>query len=81
MEHLVWIDCEMTGLDPRADLLLEVACLVTDSDLNVLGEGVDIVIATPLNQLERMGDSFVPSLREYTTRTRSAPRWPCSVMV
>lgn len=56
MERLVWIDCEMTGLDPRSDLLLEVACLVTDSDLAVLGEGVDIVIATPAADLERMGD-------------------------
>ena len=42
--HLVWIDCEMTGLDLRQDALIEVAVLVTDSELNVLGDGVDIVI-------------------------------------
>ncbi|WP_203962529.1 oligoribonuclease [Actinocatenispora thailandica] len=42
--HLVWIDCEMTGLDLRRDALIEVAVLVTDSELNVLGDGVDIVI-------------------------------------
>ncbi|HCT80918.1 MAG TPA: oligoribonuclease [Micromonosporaceae bacterium] len=42
-DRLVWIDCEMTGLSPH-DSLIEVAALVTDPDLNVLGEGVDIVI-------------------------------------
>jgi oligoribonuclease len=41
---LVWIDCEMTGLDLRRDALIEIAVLVTDGDLNVLGEGVDVVI-------------------------------------
>ena len=38
---LVWIDCEMTGLDLGRDALIEVAALVTDPDLNVLGDGVD----------------------------------------
>ncbi|MGN9912258.1 oligoribonuclease [Phytohabitans sp. LJ34] len=41
---LVWIDCEMTGLDLGKDALIEVAALVTDPDLHVLGEGVDVVI-------------------------------------
>ncbi|MGC4892063.1 MULTISPECIES: oligoribonuclease [unclassified Micromonospora] len=41
---LVWIDCEMTGLDLGRDALIEVAALVTDPDLNVLGDGVDVVI-------------------------------------
>ncbi|CAN5276619.1 oligoribonuclease [soil metagenome] len=41
---LVWIDCEMTGLDLSKDKLIEVAALVTDSELNVLGEGIDLVI-------------------------------------
>ncbi|MFI6262322.1 oligoribonuclease [Micromonospora sp. NPDC051006] len=41
---LVWIDCEMTGLDLGRDKLIEVAALVTDPDLNVLGDGVDVVI-------------------------------------
>ena len=40
-DRIVWIDCEMTGLDAEADALVEVACLVTDAELNVLGEGVD----------------------------------------
>jgi oligoribonuclease len=41
---MVWIDCEMTGLDLGRDALIEVAALVTDPDLNVLGDGVDVVI-------------------------------------
>jgi oligoribonuclease len=51
---LVWIDCEMTGLDPTSDLLIEVAALVTDSDLNVIGEGVDVVIGATREELARM---------------------------
>ena len=43
-EELVWIDCEMTGLDLGSDRLIEIAALVTDADLNVLGDGVDVVI-------------------------------------
>jgi oligoribonuclease len=41
---LVWVDCEMTGLDLGHDVLIEVAALVTDADLNLLGDGVDVVI-------------------------------------
>jgi oligoribonuclease len=43
-DRLVWIDCEMTGLDLGRDALIEIAVLVTDGELNVLGEGVDVVI-------------------------------------
>ncbi len=43
-DHLVWLDAEMTGLDVEKDVLIEVAALVTDSELNVLGDGVDVVI-------------------------------------
>jgi oligoribonuclease len=53
---LVWIDCEMTGLDLRSDALIEVAALVTDPDLNVLGEGVDVVIHAGDAQLDGMVD-------------------------
>ena len=52
----MWIDCEMTGLDLGSDLLIEVAALVTDSELNVLGEGVDVVIGATEEQLTRMPD-------------------------
>lgn len=53
---MVWIDCEMTGLDLERDALIEVAALVTDGDLNVLGEGVDLLIKPPAGALEAMGD-------------------------
>ena len=43
-DRLVWIDCEMTGLDLGRDALIEIAALVTDGDLQVLGDGVDLVI-------------------------------------
>lgn len=55
-ERLVWIDCEMTGLDLEADALIEVAALVTDYDLEVLGEGVDIVVRPPQAALDQMID-------------------------
>ncbi|SBT52761.1 oligoribonuclease [Micromonospora auratinigra] len=51
---LVWIDCEMTGLDLGRDALIEVAALVTDPDLNVLGEGVDVVIHADEAALDAM---------------------------
>jgi oligoribonuclease len=55
-ERLVWIDCEMTGLDLGADALIEVAALVTDFDLNVLGEGIDLIIKPPDGALDQMND-------------------------
>jgi oligoribonuclease len=55
-DRLVWIDCEMTGLDLVNDALIEVAVLITDSDLNVLGEGVDLVIRPPDGALAQMSD-------------------------
>ncbi|SEJ68534.1 oligoribonuclease [Demequina mangrovi] len=60
---LVWIDCEMTGLDVGSDALVEVACLVTDSDLNVLGDGVSVVIKPSAEALAGMGD-FVRTMHE-----------------
>jgi oligoribonuclease len=53
---LVWIDCEMTGLDLGKDALIEVAALVTDPDLNVLGDGVDVVIHADDAALDGMPD-------------------------
>ena len=54
--HLVWIDCEMTGLDLTRDKLIEVAVLVTDSELNVLDPGLDLVISADDAALEDMVD-------------------------
>ena len=53
---LVWIDCEMTGLDLTRDVLIEVAALVTDGDLNVLGDGVDVVVKPTAAALAQMTD-------------------------
>ena len=54
--NLIWIDCEMTGLSLKNDLLVEIAVLVTDSELNLIGEGVDVVIHATESQLEGMND-------------------------
>ena len=54
--HLVWIDCEMTGLDLTRDKLIEVAVLVTDSELNVLDPGLDLVISAEDADLADMAD-------------------------
>ena len=54
--HLIWIDCEMTGLDLEKDVLVEIAVLVTDSELNVIGDGVDVVIKATDAQLKAMND-------------------------
>jgi len=55
-DRIVWIDCEMTGLSLEHDALVEVAALVTDADLTVLGEGVDVVIRPPAEALAHMPD-------------------------
>ena len=60
-DRLVWIDCEMTGLDLGADALIEVAALVTDFELNVLGDGVDLVVSPPPEALDQM-DDFVRNM-------------------
>ena len=60
-DRLVWIDCEMTGLDLGADALIEVAALVTDFELNVLGDGVDVIVKPPPEALEQM-DDFVRTM-------------------
>ena len=53
-EELVWIDCEMTGLDLKSDKLIEIAALVTDAELNVLGDGIDVVIHADAEDLSGM---------------------------
>jgi oligoribonuclease len=55
-DRLVWIDCEMTGLDLSADALVEIACIVTDGELNAVDDGVDVVIKPPAVALEGMAD-------------------------
>ncbi len=60
---LVWIDCEMTGLSLATDALIEVAALVTDAELNVLGDGIDVVITPSDEALSQMGE-FVRSMHD-----------------
>jgi len=55
-DRMVWIDCEMTGLSLETDALVEVAALVTDGELTVLGDGVDVVIRPPDEALAQMPD-------------------------
>ena len=56
LPHLIWIDCEMTGLSPEKDVLVEIAVLVTDSELNVIGDGIDLVIKATPEQLAGMNE-------------------------
>jgi oligoribonuclease len=55
-DRLVWIDCEMTGLDLTSDALVEIACVVTDGELNTLDDGIDVVIKPPPEALDQMAD-------------------------
>jgi oligoribonuclease len=55
-DHLVWIDCEMTGLDLARDALIEIACIVTDAQLTPVDDGVDLVIKPPAEALDHMPD-------------------------
>jgi oligoribonuclease len=54
MDRIVWIDCEMTGLDFANDQLVEVACIVTDNELNELDDGFEVVIKVPQEKLDAM---------------------------
>ncbi len=55
-DRLVWIDCEMTGLDLTSDALVEIACVVTDGELKALDGGVDVLIKPAAEALDGMGD-------------------------
>jgi oligoribonuclease len=62
---LVWMDLEMTGLDPASDTIVEIATIVTDDDLAVVAEGPDLVVQTPAAALDAMSDV----VREMHTRS------------
>ena len=55
-DRLVWIDCEMTGLDHEHDALIEIACLVTDGELNIPDDGIDVIIKPPPEAVDQMSD-------------------------
>jgi oligoribonuclease len=77
-EHLVWIDCEMTGLDIRRDALIEIAVLVTDGELTVLGEGVDLVIHADETALAGMPE-IVREMHERSGLTDAVRASPVTV--
>ncbi len=74
-DRLVWIDCEMTGLDLARDALIEIACLVTDGNLNVLDEGVDFVIKPPAEAVDQM----VPVVRDMHTTSGLIDELPSGI--
>ena len=53
---IVWVDCEMTGLDLEQDALIEIAVVVTDSDLKLVDEGIDVLVTPPAAALAQMSD-------------------------
>ena len=55
-ENLVWIDCEMTGLNPESDCLVEVAVVITNSELEILDSGLDVVIKPRAESWQKMSD-------------------------
>ncbi|GAB2715773.1 oligoribonuclease [Halomonas garicola] len=78
---LIWIDLEMTGLDPNRERIIEVATLVTDGDLNTVAEGPVIAVKQPDSLLEQMDDwnrkthgesGLVKRVQESTTDTAAA---------
>lgn len=64
-DRLVWIDCEMTGLDPSSDELVEIAVILTDFDLRPLHEGIDIIIKPDQSALDGMND-FVREMHRHS---------------
>lgn len=60
IDRFVWIDCEMTGLDITKDVLLEIATIITDVNLNIIAEGPDIVIHQP----EAALDDMIPIIKD-----------------
>jgi len=59
--NLIWIDLEMTGLEPKTDVIIEIATIVTDGQLNVLAEGPVLAIHQP--------DSIIDNMDEWNTKT------------
>ena len=74
-DRLVWIDCEMTGLDLARDALVEIACIVTDSELEALDEGIDLVIKPPAEAL----DGMPPVVREMHTASGLLRELPAGI--
>lgn len=63
-QNLIWIDLEMTGLDPEKERIIEIATIVTDKDLNILAEGPVLAIKQPEELLEKMSEWCVKTHTE-----------------
>ncbi len=74
-DRLAWIDCEMTGLDLARDALVEIACVVTDGQLNVVDDGMDVIIKPPAEALDHMPEV----VREMHTSSRLLAELPSGV--
>jgi len=68
-DRLVWVDLEMTGLDVETDVIVEIACIVTDASLVALDDGIELIVHADADALARMGD-FV---REMHTKSGLLP--------
>jgi oligoribonuclease len=84
--NLIWIDCEMTGLSLEKDVLVEIAVLVTDSELNVIGDGVDVVIKASAEALAGISvsqaeDAIIKYLESANTLPGKSPLAGNSVSV
>ena len=77
-DRIVWADCEMTGLDPDHHVLVEIAVVVTDAELNALDEGIDIVIHATDEELAGM-DDFVTKMHGDSGLTEQIRQSPVSV--
>ncbi|MGP5242453.1 oligoribonuclease [Corynebacterium flavescens] len=64
-DRLVWIDLEMTGLDPQRHVIVEVAAIITDANLNIVGEGIDVVVHASEEELAQM-DDFVTNMHAHS---------------
>ena len=80
-DRLIWIDLEMTGLDPEENVIIEIATIVTDNDLNIIAEGPNLSIFQPEEELEKMDEwnvthhtanGLIESVRESEVSTATA---------
>lgn len=76
--NLIWIDLEMTGLDCQSDVILEIATIITDSNLNILAEGPSLAIYQPPEELAKM-DDWVKNQHQKSGLTERVQASPISV--